>query len=154
MSAYIRPVLSTEGRLGHLTPDQNLKLQEFWVRLYEIFDGKVDFDQTAPPSFKGQGRDADVSSLYSPAVPLSSSSSSSSSAAQAQAPVAQNAEWFGGGFGPSAAAGFVDAVSSDTAMADEAPRFTGKQLHRIFWKITMMDHPDLVVLKVSNYALA
>ncbi|KAG0063367.1 hypothetical protein BGZ89_009915 [Linnemannia elongata] len=149
MSTYIRPVLSTEGRLGHLTPDQNLKLQEFWVRLYEIFDGKVDFDQTAPPSFKGQGRDADVSSLYSPAAPLTSSSSSSSStAAQAQAtPATQNAGWFGGGFGPSAAAGFVDAVSSDTVMSDEAPRFTGKQLHRIFWKITMMDHPDLVVLK-------
>jgi hypothetical protein len=141
MSTYIRPVLSTEGRLGHLTPDQNLKLQEFWVRLYEIFDGKVDFDQTAPPSFKGQGRDADVSSLYSPAAPLSTSSSSS--AAQAQ-----DAGWFSGGFGPSAAAGFVDAVSPDTVMSNEAPRFTGKQLHRIFWKITMMDHPDLVVLKV------
>ncbi|KAG0379625.1 hypothetical protein BGX24_012414 [Mortierella sp. AD032] len=149
MSTYIQPVLSNEGRLGHLTLEQNLKLQEFWVRLYDIFDGKVDFDQTAPPSFKGQHRDADVSSLYSPA-PISSSNSSSTTAA-VQAPVTQNAGWFGG-FGPSAAAGFVDAVSngSDTAMASEqdvAPRFTGKQLHRIFWKITMMDHPDLVVLK-------
>lgn len=141
MSTYICPVLSTEGRLGHLTPDQNLKLQEFWVRLYEIFDGKVAFDQTAPPSFKGQGRDADVSSLYSPAATTSISSSSS-------AEQAQNSGWFSGGFGPSAAAGFVDAVSSDASMSYEAPRFTGKQLHRIFWKITMMDHPDLVVLKV------
>ncbi|KAF9912137.1 hypothetical protein EC991_000547 [Linnemannia zychae] len=151
MSTYIQPVLSNEGRLGHLTPEQNLKLQEFWVRLYDIFDGKVDFDQTAPPSFKGQHRDADVSSLYSPA-PISTSSSSSSSSQTVQAPVTQNAGWFSG-FGPSAAAGFVDAVSSDSVMsssdqgANAVPRFTGKQLHRIFWKITMMDHPDLVVLK-------
>ncbi|KAF9931465.1 hypothetical protein FBU30_010081 [Linnemannia zychae] len=138
MSTYVPPAVSTEGRLGYLTPEQNLKLQEFWVRLYEIFDGKVDFDQSAPPSFKGQSQNADAASFYSSA-PISSSSSST----VAQIPAAQSAGWFGG-FGPAAAAGFVEAISSSEYVA---PRFTGKQLHRIFWKITMMDHPDLVVLK-------
>ncbi|KAF9108298.1 hypothetical protein BGX29_002028 [Mortierella sp. GBA35] len=141
MSTYIRPVLPTEGRLGHLTPEQHLKLQEFWVRLYEIFDGQVEFDQSAPPSFKGQGRDAEVSSLLSPPSATSSSSSSSTgvTAAVAAPPAgAQSGGWFGFGGG---------SVGSTAAVANNTPRFTGKQLHRIFWKITMMDHPDLVVLK-------
>lgn len=51
---YVHPVLSTEGRLGHLTAEQTEMLQQFWIRLYHIFDP---FDQTVPSYFNGQARD-------------------------------------------------------------------------------------------------
>ncbi|KAG0214784.1 hypothetical protein BGX28_001419 [Mortierella sp. GBA30] len=50
---YTPPVISTEGHLGHLTPEQTLMLRVFWGRLNDIFDGRVLADQTAPVSFKG-----------------------------------------------------------------------------------------------------
>ncbi|KAG0227809.1 CRAL-TRIO domain-containing protein [Mortierella sp. GBAus27b] len=59
-SSYVQPVLRTDGRLGHLTPEQVDKLKEFWICVYDIFDGKMTFDQTAPTSFKGQVREEDT----------------------------------------------------------------------------------------------
>ncbi|KAG0255085.1 hypothetical protein BG011_005327 [Mortierella polycephala] len=118
MSTYVKPVAPTEGRLGHLTPEQTEKLQQFWVRLYDIFDGKTAFDQTAPSSFKGQNRDDD---------------------AAAPAPV-QKAGWFGRGKSSASLTG------SEKAAAP-APRFSGADIYKAFWKLTMMDHPDLLVLK-------
>ncbi|KAF9204176.1 hypothetical protein BGZ49_005597, partial [Haplosporangium sp. Z 27] len=118
MSTYVQPVAPTEGRLGHLTPEQTEKLQNFWVRLYEIFDGKAQFDQTAPSSFKGQSRDED-----------------------APAPAAEKKSgWFGRG---------KAAATPAAEVAKEAPaaRFTGADIQLAFWKLTMMDHPDLIVLK-------
>jgi len=122
-STYVKPVLPTEGRLGHLTPEQTEKLQQFWVRLYDIFDGKTQFDQTAPSSFKGQARDE-----ATPATPAPAKSG-----------------WFGRGKATDAA--------SEKAVAAPAPRFTGAELHKTFWKLTMMDHPDLILLKVQCFFL-
>lgn len=119
MSTYVQPVAPTEGRLGHLTPEQTEKLQQFWVRLYDVFDGKTQFDQTAPSSFKGQARDDEV---------------------PAAAP-AEKKGWFGRGKGPEAATKKEEAP---------APRFTGEMLKHCFWKLTMMDHPDLLTLKVCE----
>ncbi|KAG0080878.1 hypothetical protein BGZ93_010378 [Podila epicladia] len=107
--SYVPPVLPTEGRLGHLTPEQTEKLQQFWVRLYDIFDGKTPFDQTVPSSFKGQARDEDTA-------------------------VAPKTGWF-------------NRRSASEASSTSAPRFTGEDLKTCFWKLTMMDHPDLIVLK-------
>jgi len=118
MSTYVKPVAPTEGRLGHLTPEQTEKLQQFWVRLYDIFDGKTQFDQTAPSSFKGQARDAEEA-----------------------APVEKKSGWFGRSKAAEPAAEKV---------AAPAPRFTGAQLQQTFWKLTMMDHPDLILLKVQE----
>lgn len=118
MSTYVKPVAPTEGRLGHLTPEQTEKLQQFWVRLYDIFDGKTQFDQTAPSSFKGQARDAEEA-----------------------APVEKKSGWFGRSKAAEPAAEKV---------AAPAPRFTGAQLQQTFWKLTMMDHPDLILLKVKK----
>lgn len=117
MSTYIKPVVPTEGRLGHLTVEQTEKLQQFWVRLYDIFDGKTQFDQTAPSSFKGQNRDDD-----------------------APAPVPEKKSgWFGRG---------KAAEPTEAPKEAAAPRFTGADLQKAFWKLTMMDHPDLILLKV------
>jgi hypothetical protein len=98
-----------------LTPEQTEKLQQFWVRLYDIFDGKTQFDQTAPSSFKGQARDEDT-----PATPST-----------------EKKGWFGRG-----------KATSDAVTKEAAPRFTGAELQKTFWKLTMMDHPDMIVLKV------
>ncbi|KAF9908040.1 hypothetical protein EC991_010284 [Linnemannia zychae] len=113
-STYVAPVLPVDGRLGHLTQEQTVKLQQFWARLYDIFDGKTPFDQTAPSSFKGQARDDGEG---------------------ADAPAPAKTGWFGRG----------KAAESNGVAA--APRFTGAELHKTFWKLTMMDHPDLIVLK-------
>ncbi|KAG0286704.1 hypothetical protein BGZ98_004979 [Dissophora globulifera] len=110
-SVYVQPVLPTEGRLGYLTEGETEKLKQFWVRLFDIFDEKTPFDQTAPSSFKGQARDDENGDA---------------------APV-QKSGWFGRG------------KAADSAV--EKPRFTGKDLHHTFWKMTMMDHPDMIVLK-------
>ncbi|KAF9289103.1 hypothetical protein BGZ68_010058 [Mortierella alpina] len=110
---YVPPVVLTEGRLGHLNQEQIEKLKQFWERLYDIFDGKTPFDQTAPSSFKGQARDE-----------------------EGDAAPAQKSGWFG-----------RSKSASETSSAPVAPRFTGKDLYRTFWKLTMMDHPDLIVLK-------
>ncbi|GJJ75557.1 hypothetical protein EMPS_07915 [Entomortierella parvispora] len=115
-STYVKPVLPTEGRLGHLTPEQTEKLQQFWVRLYDIFDGKTQFDQTAPSSFKGQARDEDT-----------------------PAPAPAKSGWFGRSKSTETA--------SEKTVAAPAPRFTGAELQKTFWKLTMMDHPDLILLK-------
>ncbi|KAG0348488.1 hypothetical protein BG005_011507 [Podila minutissima] len=115
MSTYVQPVAPTEGRLGHLTPEQTEKLQQFWVRLYDIFDGKTQFDQTAPSSFKGQARDTEEA-----------------------APAEKKSGWFGRS---KAAEPAVEKAAAP------APRFTGDQLQKVFWKLTMMDHPDLILLK-------
>ncbi|KAF9172264.1 hypothetical protein BGX20_005999 [Mortierella sp. AD010] len=117
MSTYVQPVAPTEGRLGHLTTEQTEKLQNFWIRLYDIFDGKTQFDQTAPSSFKGQARDDD---------------------AAAPAPEKKSG-WFGR----------KEKAAPAAEATKEAPavRFTGADLHKAFWKLTMMDHPDLIVLK-------
>ncbi|KAF9948760.1 hypothetical protein BGZ65_007852 [Modicella reniformis] len=56
---YIPPILRTDGRLGHLTPEQTEKLKLLWIQLFDIFDGKTPFDQSAPTSFKGQAREDD-----------------------------------------------------------------------------------------------
>ncbi|KAF8934051.1 hypothetical protein BGZ58_005971 [Dissophora ornata] len=117
MSTYVQPVVITDGRLGHLTPEQTEKLQQFWVRLYDIFDGKTEFDQTAPSSFKGQSRDDDT-----PATPSTEKKSGWFSRGKAAAPEA-------------------------AAKEAPAPRFTGAELYKTFWKLTMMDHPDLIILK-------
>ncbi|KAG0304735.1 hypothetical protein BGZ99_002303, partial [Dissophora globulifera] len=114
MSTYIQPVPVTEGRLGHLTPEQTEKLQQFWVRLYDVFDGKTQFDQTAPSSFKGQAREDDA-----PATPST-----------------EKKGWF-------SRSKAVETSSKEVA----APRFTGAELYKTFWKLTMMDHPDIIVLK-------
>ncbi|KAF9114523.1 hypothetical protein BGX27_010580 [Mortierella sp. AM989] len=114
MSTYVQPVAPTEGRLGHLTPEQTEKLQQFWVRLYDIFDGKTEFDQTAPSSFKGQVRDEDT-----------------------PAPEKKSGGWFGKKAAPAPEAKAVAPVV----------RFTGEDIKKAFWKMTMMDHPDLIVLK-------
>ncbi|GJJ68145.1 hypothetical protein EMPS_00491 [Entomortierella parvispora] len=113
-STYVQPVISTDGRLGHLTPEQTIKLQQFWVKLFDIFDGKVQFDQTAPSSFKGQAREEENAD-GTPAAPV------------------QKAGWFG------------RRTASESGPV--APRFTGPQLQKTFWKVAMMDHPDLLVLK-------
>lgn len=115
-STYVKPAIITDGRLGHLTPEQTEKLQQFWVRLYDIFDGKTAFDQTAPSSFKGQARDEDAGAAPAP-----------------------KSGWFGRG-----------KSASESSSAPVAPRFTGQDLYVCFWKLTMMDHPDLIVLKVHN----
>lgn len=107
--SYVQPILPTEGRLGHLTPEQTEKLQQFWVRLYDIFDGKTPFDQTVPSSFKGQARDEDAAA-------------------------APKVGWFG---------------RRSASESSSAPRFTGEDLKQCFWKLTMMDHPDVIVLKVN-----
>ncbi|KAI9233650.1 MAG: CRAL-TRIO domain-containing protein [Podila humilis] len=112
-SAYVKPAVITDGRLGHLTPEQTEKLQQFWVRLYDIFDGKTPFDQTAPSSFKGQARDEDAGAAPAP-----------------------KASWFGRG-----------KSASESSSAPVPPRFTGQDLYVCFWKLTMMDHPDLIILK-------
>ncbi|KAG0361664.1 CRAL-TRIO domain-containing protein [Gamsiella multidivaricata] len=114
-STYVQPVLSTDGRLGHLTEEQTEKLKQFWVRLFDIFDGKALFDQTAPSSFKGQAREEDNGEI---------------------AP-AQKSGWFGRG---------KSASESGSAIV-VAPQFTGQDLYKAFWKMIMMDHPDLIVLK-------
>lgn len=122
MSTYVQPVVPTEGRLGHLTPEQTEKLQQFWVRLYDIFDGKTQFDQTAPSSFKGQNRDEDT-----PSTP---------------APEKKSGGWFGRGKA-------AEAPKEKAAeVAAPAPRFSGADIQKAFWKLTMMDHPDLIILKV------
>ncbi|KAG0085831.1 hypothetical protein BGZ92_008685 [Podila epicladia] len=110
-STYVKPAVITDGRLGHLTPEQTEKLQQFWIRLYEIFDGKIPFDQTAPSSFKGQARDEDAGAAPAP-----------------------KAGWFSRG-------------KSESSSAPVTLRFTGQDLYTCFWKLTMMDHPDLIVLK-------
>ncbi|KAF9973704.1 hypothetical protein BGZ73_003037 [Actinomortierella ambigua] len=115
-STYVQPAVITEGRLGHLKPEQIAMLQQFWVRLYDIFDGKAQFDQTAPSSFKGQARDED-----------------------AAAPQPEKKGWFG--------RGKKEASTSEKAPQEVAPRFTGEDLYKTFWKLTMMDHPDMIVLK-------
>ncbi|KAF9583518.1 hypothetical protein BGW38_009285 [Lunasporangiospora selenospora] len=116
MSTYVQPVPVTDGRLGHLTPEQTEKLQQFWVRLYDIFDGKTAFDQTAPSSFKGQNRDEDTPK---------------------EAP--KSGGWFSRGKATPAA--------ETASVSEPAPRFTGADLYKTYWKLTMMDHPDLIVLK-------
>ncbi|KAG0040687.1 hypothetical protein BGZ82_011225 [Podila clonocystis] len=93
MSTYVKPVAPTEGRLGHLTPEQTEKLQQFW----------------------GQARDAEEA-----------------------APAEKKSGWFGRGKA-------AEPVAEKAAAA--APRFTGDQLQKVFWKLTMMDHPDLIILK-------
>ncbi|KAF9144691.1 hypothetical protein BGX30_011891 [Mortierella sp. GBA39] len=113
-STYVVPVLPTDGRLGHLTQEQTVKLQQFWVRLYDIFDGKTPFDQTAPSSFKGQARDEEGGD---------------------GAPAPVKTGWFGRG------------KAASESVAAPAPRFTGAEMYKTFWKLTMMDHPDLIVLK-------
>ncbi|KAF9586127.1 hypothetical protein BGW38_009397 [Lunasporangiospora selenospora] len=113
MSTYVQPVLPTDGRIGHLTQEQTVKLQQMWARLYDIFDGNVPFDQTAPSSFKGQPREDETGG----AAP------------------AQKTGWFG------------RRAPSESASAPVAPRFTGADLYKCFWKLTMMDHPDLILLK-------
>ncbi|KAG0231223.1 hypothetical protein BGW42_000378 [Actinomortierella wolfii] len=115
-STYVQPTIPTEGRLGHLTPEQTAMLQQFWVRLYDIFDGKAQFDQTAPSSFKGQARDEDA-----PAQP-------------------EKKGWFGRSKKEAS-------TSSSSSTTEPAPRFTGQDLYKTFWKLTMMDHPDMIVLK-------
>ncbi|KAF9410843.1 hypothetical protein BGZ94_001514 [Podila epigama] len=109
---YVQPTIPTDGRLGHLTPEQTEKLQQFWVRLYDIFDGKTAFDQTVPSSFKGQAREEEG----------------------ANAAPAPKAGWFG-----------RKAAAADAAPV--GPRFTGEEFKKCFWKLTMMDHPDMIVLK-------
>jgi len=118
VSTYVPPVISTDGRLGHLTPEQTIKLQQFWVKLYDIFDGKVQFDQTAPSSFKGQAREEENAD-GTPVVPV------------------QKSGWFSRG-------------KSASESGSVTPRFTGTQLQKTFWKVAMMDHPDLLVLKVKH----
>ncbi|KAF9345128.1 hypothetical protein BGX34_005007 [Mortierella sp. NVP85] len=59
-SAYVPPTLRTDGRLGYLTPDQTEKLKQLWICIYDIFDGKATFDQSAPTSFKGQVREEET----------------------------------------------------------------------------------------------
>ncbi|KAF9431555.1 hypothetical protein BGZ76_000153 [Entomortierella beljakovae] len=115
MSTATAPVAPTQGRLGHLTPEQTEKLQQFWANLYDIFDGKVVIDQVAPSSFKGQNRDEDT-----------------------PAPAEKKSGWFG----KKAAA-----PAPVAAPKEIAPKFTGEVLQKAFWKITMMDHPDLIILK-------
>ncbi|KAF9322316.1 hypothetical protein BG006_002445 [Podila minutissima] len=112
-STYVKPAVITDGRLGHLTPEQTEKLQQFWIRLYEIFDGKTPFDQTVPSSFKGQARDEESGAAPAP-----------------------KAGWFSRG-----------KSASESSSAPVAPRFTGQDIYTCFWKLTMMDHPDLIVLK-------
>ncbi|KAI1302999.1 hypothetical protein EDD11_005452 [Mortierella claussenii] len=113
--AYVQPVLSTDGRLGHLTVEQTEKLKQFWIRLYDIFDGNTAFDQAAPSSFKGQARDDDNAN---------------------EAAIVQTSGWFGRG-----------KSAPESSSGPVAPRFTGQDLYRAFWKLAMMDHPDSVVLK-------
>ncbi|KAG0006011.1 hypothetical protein BGZ80_008582 [Entomortierella chlamydospora] len=117
-STYVQPTLPTDGRLGHLTPEQTEKLKQFWVRLYDIFDGKTAFDQTAPSSFKGQAREDEGE----------------------PAPAPEKKGWFGRG---------KSASESSTASAPVAAtaRFSGNDIYQAFWKVTMMDHPDLIALK-------
>ncbi|KAF9091047.1 hypothetical protein BGX27_002083, partial [Mortierella sp. AM989] len=114
-STYVKPTLPTDGRLGHLTPEQTEKLKQFWVRLYEIFDDKATFDQTAPSSFKGQAREGEEA-----------------------APAPEKKGWFSRG---------KSASESGTEVVAPAPRFSGKDMYEAFWKVTMMDHPDLIALK-------
>ncbi|KAG0206006.1 hypothetical protein BGX28_002508 [Mortierella sp. GBA30] len=111
-STCVPPLLPTEGRLGYLTLEQSEKLKQFWARLYDVFDGKAPFDQTAPSSFKGQAREDDKE--YSPAP-------------------TQKTWWFG-----------RSKSASESSSGPVAPRFTVEELHQAFWKLTMMDHPDMI----------
>ncbi|KAF9914899.1 hypothetical protein BX616_007339 [Lobosporangium transversale] len=108
-STYIQPIISTDGTLGHLTPEQTETLKQFWACLYDIFDGKTAFDQTIPTSFKGQAQEEPNA-------------------------LVQKSSWFGRGK-PASESGPV------------VPRFTGEDLKKAYWKLTMMDHPDVVILK-------
>ncbi|KAF9201677.1 hypothetical protein BGZ49_008107 [Haplosporangium sp. Z 27] len=119
-STYVQPTLPTDGRLGHLTPEQTEKLKQFWARLYEIFDDKATFDQTAPSSFKGQAREAEGEA----------------------APAPEKKGWFGRGKSAS-----ESSTSGAAVAAPVAPRFSGNDIYVAFWKVTMMDHPDLIALK-------
>ncbi|KAF9422291.1 hypothetical protein BGZ76_003797 [Entomortierella beljakovae] len=112
-SVYVKPTLPTDGRLGHLTPEQTEKLKQFWVRLFDIFNGKTPFDQSAPSSFKGQHREEEGEAAAAP----------------------EKKGWFGRG----------KSASESSTVA--APRFTGTDLYNEFWKVILMDHPDLIVLK-------
>ncbi|KAF8920979.1 hypothetical protein BGZ52_011627, partial [Haplosporangium bisporale] len=49
---------------------------------------------------------------------------------------APKASWFGRG-----------KSASESSSAPVPPRFTGQDLYVCFWKLTMMDHPDLIILK-------
>ncbi|KAG0255807.1 hypothetical protein BG011_004930, partial [Mortierella polycephala] len=119
VSTYIPTVLPTEGRLGHLTPEQTETLKQFWAQLYDVFNGKTPIDQTVPSSFKGQAREVE-----------------GDDASAAPAAPAQKPGWFSRG-----------KSASETSTAPAAPRFTGQDLQKAFWKLTMMDHPDVLVLK-------
>ncbi|KAF9337798.1 hypothetical protein BG006_002518 [Podila minutissima] len=44
-------------------------------------------------------------------------------------------------------AGWFGRRSALEASCSSAPRFTGEDIKTCFWKLTMMDHPDLIVLK-------
>ncbi|KAF9430884.1 hypothetical protein BGZ94_002725 [Podila epigama] len=132
-SSLAQPTVVPEGRLGNLTPEQTEKLRQFWLCLYDVFDGKTPFDQTVPSSSKGQTREQ---SVYRDTA---SAPGSSSHLAPPAAPVNKRASlWLGRSKAP-------QEVSS--SIVHTMPRFTGRDMYLCFWRLVMMDHPDRLVLR-------
>lgn len=148
------PAQNNDGRLGYLTNGQVHKLQQFWIKLYEIFDGKTPFDQSAPSSYKGQAQDNDEDGMSPDGSFISSTENGASKSingngAFAILPPSPKSPKSSSGW-PSNSSSNVSGASSNKSNRNSkvAPRFTGAQLHRTFWKLAMMEHPDMIMLKV------
>lgn len=123
MSTISMPAIFTDGQLGHLTPEQTEKLQTFWVRIYEVFDGDVEIDQTVPTSFKGQ---------EAPSTPVEK---------------VEKAEKRGWLFRKTSSPAPPSPAPSESSKDISKIRFTGADIQKAFWRVTMMTHPDVFVLK-------
>ncbi|KAG0326912.1 hypothetical protein BGZ99_008821 [Dissophora globulifera] len=119
------PIAPTEGHIGHLTREQTKTLQEFWIRIYDIFDGRTLCDSVLPASFKGQVSQSEDSSQV------------------LQAP-AQTPGWFG--FGSSASSSSTHS-SLPSGSVTPTLQFSGEKLHKTFWKMNIMNNPDMIALK-------
>ncbi|KAG0055925.1 hypothetical protein BGZ83_007048 [Gryganskiella cystojenkinii] len=161
MSTYKHPPQSTDGRLGYLTSRQIEKLQQFWIKLYDIFDSKTPFDQSAPSSYKGQPLDDEEADRMSPdssfidSVHGHSGSGKYSGAIPISEPPSPKSQKSSSGWlsnnsnsGSSYSSGSNGRKSINSKRnSTMTARFTGAQLHRTFWKFTMMEHPDMIILK-------
>lgn len=168
-SSYSPPSQATDGRLGYLTNQQVEKLQQFWVKLYEIFDGKTAFDQSAPSSYKGQPLDDEEADRMSPDGSCINSINSNGSrngsisinggnygAVATSTPPSpkspkSSSGWLSNNSNNSSSISSSSSGNSRNRNSTVAPRFTGAQLHRTFWKLAMMEHPDMIVLKVPPF---
>jgi hypothetical protein len=158
-STYTSPPQSNDGRLGYLTNDQVEKLQQFWIKLYEIFDGRTPFDQSAPSSYKGQPLDDNNEDGMSPEGSIINSMNGGHGdvATSPTSPKSPKASFSSGWLSNSSSSVSSNSNSNGDSKYNRrsrvTPRFTGSQLHRTFWKLAMMEHPDMIVLKVGSCVL-